>query len=273
VNLEIRHSDIQGQLVILGTGTSVGVPAVGCPCRVCRSDNPKNQRLRCAAIAGLPQGNLLIDTPPDLRTQLLREQIGVVHAVAYTHEHADHVMGLDDLRLMQFYLGHPVPIYCTSQVEARIRRSFDYAFTDEEETHVGATPRLEFRRIEQAPFRVLGATVIPLRLRHGPRLEVLGFRIANVAYCTDTNYIPPETFPQLEGLDVLILDALRHRPHATHFALAEAIQVAQRVGARHTYFTHICHNLEHEATNAALPPSMQLAYDGQRISLSEFPIC
>lgn len=254
-------------MVILGTGTSVGVPAVGCSCRVCHSGNPRNQRLRCSVIAGLPEGNLLIDTTPDLRTQLLREQIGLVHAVAYTHEHADHVMGLDDLRLMQFYLGHPVPIYCTSQVEDRIRKSFDYAFSDLEETHAGATPKLEFLRIDTSPFEVLGAVVTPLRLQHGPRLHVLGFRIGNVAYCTDTNHVPEETIDRLRGLDVLILDALRYRPHATHFGLQEAVQVAQRIGAGQTYFTHICHDMEHEATNATLPEGMQLAHDGLRLSL------
>ncbi len=268
MSLEIHHQDIRGQLVILGTGTSVGVPAIGCPCPVCHSANPQNQRLRCSVIAGLPAGNLLIDTTPDLRTQLLREQIGLVHAVAFTHEHADHVMGLDDLRLMQFYLGHPVPLYCTIQVESRIRKSFDYAFSDEEETHVGATPKLEFRRIDTAPFQALGTSVTPLRLQHGPRLEVLGFRIGNIAYCTDTNDIPEETFARLRNLDVLILDALRYRPHATHFALQEAVQVARRVAARQTYFTHICHDMEHTATNASLPDGMRLAYDGQRIRLA-----
>ncbi len=245
----------------------MGVPAVGCPCDVCQSDHPKNKRLRCSVMVGLPQGNLLIDTAPDLRTQLLREQLGLVHAAAFTHEHADHVMGLDDLRLMQFYLGHAVPIYCTAQVEARIRKSFDYAFSDDEETHAGAVPKIEFHSIDAEPFDVLGTTVIPLPLQHGPKMNVLGFRIFDVAYCTDTNGIPEETFSRLQGLDVLILDALRHRPHATHFGLAEAVEIASRVGARQTYFTHICHDLDHELTNAELPATMQLAYDGLRIRL------
>ena len=133
-------ADIRGQLVFLGTGTSVGVPTIGCGCDVCRSPDPKNNRTRCALAIGLPGGNLLVDTPPDLRTQLLREGLGIIHAVLYTHEHADHVFGLDDLRLFPFYLGHPVPLYCEAKVEDRIRRSFDYAFTDTEHTHQGAVP-------------------------------------------------------------------------------------------------------------------------------------
>ncbi len=255
-------------MILLGTGTSVGVPAIGCGCPVCRSENPRNNRTRCAVVAGLPQGNLLIDTPPDIRIQLLREQVGIVHAVLYTHDHADHLLGLDDLRLMQFYLGGAVPLYCEPYVEQRIRRTFDYAFEKEEPTHPGATPRLAFHTIGTDAFRLLGESIVPMRLYHGPRFRVLGFRVGNVAYCTDTNEIPEESWPLLEGLDVLILDALRPRPHVTHFSLEEAVEVGRRVGARRTYFTHISHELEYESTNASLPHSMELAYDGQRIPLS-----
>jgi phosphoribosyl 1,2-cyclic phosphate phosphodiesterase len=264
---QIVTKDIRGELILLGTGTSVGVPSIGCGCSVCQSSDPYNRRLRCAAILGLPEGNLLIDTPPDLRTQLLREQIGIVHAVLFTHEHADHIFGLDDLRLFQFYLGAAVPLYCEEFVERRIRHSFDYAFSTVEETHEGSAPKLDFRRIETAPFQVLGQTVTPIRLHHGKRFKVLGFRIGNIAYCTDTNEVPPESWPLLEGLDVLILDALRDRPHATHFSLAEAVAVAEKLRPKQTYFTHICHELDHQATNARLPAGMQLGYDGLRIPL------
>lgn len=260
-------TDIRGQLVVLGTGTSVGVPAIGCGCDVCRSKNPKNNRTRCSVIAGLPAGNLLIDTPPDLRTQLLREQIGLVHAVLYTHEHADHVMGLDDLRLMQFYLGASVPLYCEPAVEARIRKSFDYAFDGQDATHPGAVPKISFVEINDDPISVLGAEITPLRLLHGPRFHVLGFRLGNIAYCTDTNHVPPESLDKMAGLDVLILDALRHQPHVTHFGLSEAVDVAQSIGAKRTFFTHICHDLDHEETNALLPEGMELAYDGLRLPL------
>jgi phosphoribosyl 1,2-cyclic phosphate phosphodiesterase len=264
---ELFTTDIRGQMILLGTGTSVGVPAIGCGCDVCRSDNPCNRRTRCSAILGLPGGNLLIDTSPDVRQQLLREQVGIVHAVLYTHEHADHVFGLDDLRLMQFYLGGPVPLYCEPRVEDRIRKSYDYAFKSVEGLHTGAVPQLVFRRIGLEPFEVLGAQVMPIRLKHGARFDVLGFRIGNVAYCTDANAIPPESMARLTGLDVLVLDALRPRGHATHFSLEEAVEIARKLAPRQTYFTHMSHELEHVATNAALPAGMALAYDGQRIEL------
>ena len=264
---ELATTDIRGQMVLLGTGTSVGVPMIGCDCDVCTSDNPRNKRTRCSVIVGLPGGNLLIDTSPDVREQLLREKIGIVHSVLYTHEHVDHVYGLDDLRMMQFYLGGAVPLYCEAKVEDRIRKSFDYAFSAEAQTHPGAAPQLAFHRVGLEPFEVLGARIIPLRLKHGRRFDVLGFRIGNVAYCTDANSIPPESMEQLTGLDVLILDALRPRGHATHFSLEEAVAIAEQLKPRQTYFTHMSHELEHEATNAALPAGMALAYDGLRIRL------
>jgi phosphoribosyl 1,2-cyclic phosphate phosphodiesterase len=255
-------------MILLGTGTSVGVPVIGCGCGVCLSDNPRNRRTRASAILGLPGGNLLIDTSPDLRQQLLRERVGIVHSVLYTHEHADHIFGLDDLRLMQFHLGGPVPLFCEAPVEERIRKSYDYAFTPADGLHPGAVPQLSFRRISTEPFDVLGTHVTPIRLKHGPRFDVLGFRIGNVAYCTDVNSISSESMERLRGLDVPILDALRPQGHATHFGLDEAIEVARALAPRQTFFTHMAHELEHEATNAGLPPGMALAYDGQRIPLS-----
>jgi len=264
---ELINTDLTGQMVLLGTGTSVGVPAIGCGCAVCRSTNPKNRRTRCSAILGLPGGNLLIDTAPDMREQLLREDIGLVHAVLYTHEHADHIFGLDDLRLMQFYLGGPVPLYCEEQVEARIRKSYDYAFISAAMTHPGAVPQLVFRRITTEPFEALGARILPVRMKHGPRFEVLGFRIGNVAYCTDVNVLPDESKAKLLGLEVLVLDALRHKAHTTHFSLEQAIEIARELRPGQTYFTHMSHDLEHDATNAMLPEGMALAYDGQRIAL------
>lgn len=260
--------DIRGRLLFLGTGTSMGVPVIGCGCEVCQSTNPKNKRTRCSVIFGMPEGNLLIDTPPDLRTQLLANGIGVIHAVAFTHSHADHLFGLDDVRLFQFYIGHAVPIYCEANVDAKIRRVYDYAFSNEVQTHVGSRPALDMHPIDLDPFEVLGGKVTPIRLQHGPRFEVLGFRVGNVAYCTDVNHIPDESWSRLEGLDVLILDALRPEPHPTHFSIEEAVEVAQKVGAKQTYFTHIACKLEHERTNAWLPEGMELAYDGLELPLT-----
>jgi phosphoribosyl 1,2-cyclic phosphate phosphodiesterase len=263
-----ENDPIAATALFLGTGTSVGVPALGCQCDVCRSDNPRNNRTRCAIAVDLPAGTLLVDTPPDMRTQLLREKIPLVHAVLYTHEHADHLFGLDDLRLFPFRLGRPVPLYCEPNVEARIRKSFDYAFIDREPTHPGATPRLEFESIDPArPFQVLGLSVTPIPMKHGPHFDVLGFRIGNFAYCTDTNHIPESSIDLLGGLDTFVVGALRRKPHPTHFNLDQAVAVAQRIEPRQTYLTHISHDLEHEDTNAALPDGIDLAHDGLRVDL------
>jgi phosphoribosyl 1,2-cyclic phosphate phosphodiesterase len=175
--------------------------------------------------------------------------------------------GLDDLRLFPYRLGHAVPLYCEPSVEARVRRAFDYAFAAENQAiHAGGVPQITFQTIGEEPFEVLGARVVPIPLEHG-RFRVLGFRFGNIAYCTDTNAIPERSWPLLKNLDVLVLDALRPRPHATHFSLAQAVDVARRVGARQTYFTHMAHELPHAATNAELPAGMALAYDGLRIAL------
>ena len=238
---------------------------MGCGCEVCTSSHPRNQRTRASAILGLPEGNLLIDTSPDVRMQLLREGIGIVHAVLYTHEHADHVFGLDDLRLMQFYLEGPVPLYCEPIVERRIRQSFDYAFASGASQSL--VPQIELKQIGLEPFEILGARVIPLRLHHGDICHVLGFRFGDVAYCTDVNRIPPESEALLQGLEVLVLDALRHTPSKTHFTLEQAVEVANGLRPRKTYFTHIAHELDYERINADLPSSMELAYDGLRIPL------
>jgi phosphoribosyl 1,2-cyclic phosphate phosphodiesterase len=211
---------------------------------------------------------LLIDSPPDLRGQLLREQIGIIHAVAYTHEHADHLFGLDDLRLMQFYLRGPIPLYCEEPVEARIRKSFDYAFNAPADLHAGGVPKLQIHPIDLKPFNLLGMRIVPIRLQHGPRLEILGFRFGNIAYCTDTSAVPAASITRLENLDVLILDCLRRQPHITHLCLDEALELAARLKAKRTLLTHLSHDLEHEATSAQLPLGVELAYDGMQVPLS-----
>jgi len=249
----------------LGTGTSVGVPVVGCDCAVCTSDNPRNQRTRSGVFVPAPQGNFVIDTSPELRLQLLREQVSIVHAALFTHAHADHIFGLDDLRIFGHYLDAPIPLFCDEQVEQQIRRAFHYAFSPPSpNAHKFATPKLEFRRITTEPFSILGQRVQPIRLYHG-KLPVLGFRMGNVAFCTDVSEIPEESWPLLEKLDVLVLDALRDRPHPTHFSLQQALNVVQRVQPQRTYFTHISHWLEHDEANARLPEGVELAYDGLRI--------
>ncbi|MGO8749191.1 MAG: MBL fold metallo-hydrolase [Thermoguttaceae bacterium] len=261
------HEDFAGRLIFLGTGTSHGVPVIGCGCPTCSSQNARNQRTRCAVALGLRGGNLLIDTPPELRVQLLREHVGLIHAVLYTHAHADHLMGLDDLRIFPSYLGHEVPIYCEHEVEEVIRRAFQYVFDSAAGNYPpGAVPRLAFRRVTTEPFEVLGTRVIPIRQIHG-RSQVLGYRFGDVAYCTDVKEFPPESADRLQGLDVLILDALRREPHPTHLNLDEALEIIHRLRPKRTLLTHIAHRLEHEATNQSLPPGVELAYDGLRIPL------
>ncbi len=265
---EAQTRDITGKMILLGTGTSVGVPALGCRCAVCNSDHPRNQRSRCSAILGLEQGNLLIDTSPDMRSQLLREGIGIVHSVLYTHEHADHIFGLDDLRLCQFYLGAPVPLYCNETVEDRLRKSFDYAFSDVEQTHVGAVPALEFRRINEfESFEVLGHEVEPIKLVHGPRFNVIGFRFGDVAYCTDVKSIPAESLEKLHDLRVLVLGALREEPHPTHMNFEEALEVLDTIRPAQTYFTHCSCRVDYETANRALPDGVEIAYDGLEIEI------
>ena len=255
-------------MILLGTGTSVGVPAIGCDCSVCTSSNPRNNRTRSGAILGLPEGNLLFDTSPDLRHQLLRERIGIVHSVVFTHEHADHLHGLDDLRLFPFVLGHAVPLYCAELVEARIRCVFDYAFDRREPTHAAAAPQLQIHRITTEPFKVLNTVLKPIPLVHGPNCNVLGFRFGNVAYCTDTNFISDSSLEQLRGLDCLILDALRYTTHPTHFSVEEALDIVERIKPKMTYLTHLSHDLDYDSANGKLPSYVQLAYDGLRIPLT-----
>jgi phosphoribosyl 1,2-cyclic phosphate phosphodiesterase len=250
----------------LGTGTSVGVPMVGCGCPVCHSTDPRNHRYRCAVLVQTPEGNILIDTPPELRLQLLREQVGLIHAVLFTHYHADHLFGLDDLRPFPKYLGEPVPLYCTGEVEQVIRQTFSYAFRDgAERLPAGYLPQLTFRRIVAEPFTVLDQRVKPIPLEHA-HYSVLGFRIDDVAYCTDVSNIPDDSWPLLEGLRVLVLDALRYKPHPAHFSLNEALEVIARIKPARAYLTHMSHELEHEATNRILPPGVELAYDGLKFA-------
>jgi phosphoribosyl 1,2-cyclic phosphate phosphodiesterase len=197
----------------------------------------------------------------------VRERIGLVHALLYTHGHADHLFGLDDVRIFPRYLGREMPVYCEERVERAIRRSFDYAFDPVVQHYpAGGIPKLTFRRISTRPFEVLGTRVVPVRLVHG-RYDVLGFRFGDVAYCTDVKSIPPESMELLRGLDVLILDCLRHEPHVTHMNVKEALETVRQLAPRQTLLTHMSHNMEHDRTNAELPPGVELAYDGLRVPL------
>jgi phosphoribosyl 1,2-cyclic phosphate phosphodiesterase len=253
-------------LIVLGCGTSVGVPMIGCDCTVCTSEHPRNQRMRSSVLLKLPAGNLLIDTTPEMRLQLIREKIAIVHSVLYTHYHVDHVFGLDDARIFPKRLGGALPIYCTDDVEEVIRKTFSYAFhPGNDDLPPGVLPKLEFRRITSAPFDILGERLTPIPLIHG-RFDVLGFRIGNVAYCTDVSSIPESSFALLEGLDVLILDALKpsHPPHPSHFNLDQALAAIGRVRPKQSYLTHMSHEFDY-ANPPAMPANVAMAYDGLRI--------
>jgi phosphoribosyl 1,2-cyclic phosphate phosphodiesterase len=258
------NSSMKLSFTFLGTGTSVGVPMVGCDCDVCRSSDPHNHRYRCAVLVGTPAGNLLIDTPPELRLQLLRSGTRVVHAVLFTHYHADHLYGLDDLRPIPRLLGGPVPLFCTAEVEEKIRAAYAYAFQQPAESvPTGYIPQLAFRRITEEPFTALEQHIVPIPLIHGS-FDVFGFRIGNVAYCTDVSAIPERSWPLLQGLDVLVLDALRYKPHPAHFSLNEALEVIARLRPRQAYLTHMAHEIDHATVSAQLPAHVALAYDGLR---------
>src|SRR5947209_7832372 len=245
----------------LGTGTSTGVPMVGCECQVCRSPNPRNHRYRCAVLIRTPKGNILIDTPPELRLQLLREKISLIHATLFTHYHADHLFGLDDLRPVARLLGAHVPLYCTGEVEGKIRSTFSYAFGPaSEELPAGWIPKLTFERITEDPFTVLGERVTPIPMEHA-HFDVFGFRLGDVAYCTDVSRIPRPSWPRLEGLRVLVLDALRPKPHPGHFSVDQALDVIDRFRPEQAYLTHLSHEMDHEAISRRLPANVQLAYD------------
>ncbi|MBY0459254.1 MAG: MBL fold metallo-hydrolase, partial [Gemmataceae bacterium] len=239
----------------------------GCDCHVCTSPNEKNKRFRCSVLIGTPRGNVLIDTAPELRLQLLRENVKLVHAVVYTHYHVDHLFGLDDLRIFPVKLNGPLPLYCSDETEAIIRQVFAYAFAPgNAELPAGMVPHLDLRRIDERPFDVLGERFTPIPLIHG-RFNVFGFRIGDVAYCTDVSVIPERSWPLLEGLDVLVIDALRPgKPHPSHFGLDQALEVIRRLRPRQAYLTHMAHTMEYDELMRTLPKGVEPAYDGLKFT-------
>lgn len=253
------------RVLFLGTGTSHGVPMIGCDCAVCRSTDPRDARTRPSIVVELADGMpILVDTTPDLRTQALRHDVRRVDAILYTHAHADHVMGLDEVRRYNMMTRLPLPVYADAATLSDLRRTFAYIFDASAPTG-GGVPDLRLWTIG-GRFSIGRQEVVPIPLRHGP-WKVLGFRFGRFAYLTDCNEVPETSLQLLDGLDCLVLDALRHRPHPTHFTVAQAVTVARRIGAARTFFTHISHDLGHEATCASLPPGMALAHDGLAIEI------
>jgi phosphoribosyl 1,2-cyclic phosphate phosphodiesterase len=255
----------QRTFVFLGTGTSVGVPVIGCECAVCTSSNPRNNRMRSSAIVHMPAGSILIDTTPEMRLQLLREKIAKVHAVLYTHYHVDHLYGMDDLRIVAKNLGEAVPIHCTEEVEGIIKSVFPYVFRPiPSDMPAHSVPKLELKRIDAKPFTVLGQKIIPIPLIHS-RFNVFGFRFDDLAYCTDVSEIPPASWKLLEGVQTLVIDALRFENHPAHLTLNQALDIIEKLKPRRAYLTHMSHDLDYDTLNTELPPGVQMAYDGLRI--------
>jgi phosphoribosyl 1,2-cyclic phosphate phosphodiesterase len=253
------------ELVFLGTGTSAGVPMIGCHCDVCRSTDPRDKRTRTSCVIGYGGVRVLVDTTPELRLQCVANDVHAIDAVVYTHAHADHIMGLDDVRRFNTVRGGPLDVWADDRTFKVLGNCFAYAFKEPDPETKLFRPHLLRQRIdEREPFAIGPTRWTPIPLLHGD-LPVLGFRVGRLAYCTDVSHIPESSFPLLEGLDVLVLDALQHKKHTTHFSLEEAIDASRRIRAKQTYFTHIAHQLAHEATNRTLPETMQLAHDGQRV--------
>jgi phosphoribosyl 1,2-cyclic phosphate phosphodiesterase len=251
---------VPARVTFLGTGTSHGVPMIACECAVCRSTDPKDTRLRASIYVDVPdRQRILVDTSPDLRQQAITHRIMRVDAVIYTHSHADHILGLDELRRFNAVQGAAVQCYATPVTWDHIRKTFHYVF-DTAPRLGGGIPQLSSHPIE-GPLVLGGVHVVPIPLWHG-RMPVLGFRFGRFAYLTDCNRLDEAAWPLLEGVDTLVVDALRDRPHPTHFTVAEAVGVIERVGARRAFLTHMTHDLGLEATSAKLPAGVELAYDG-----------
>jgi phosphoribosyl 1,2-cyclic phosphate phosphodiesterase len=251
-------------LLFLGTGTSAGVPMIGCHCAVCSSDDPRDRRNRPSVLISYEGTRVLVDTTPELRIQCLTHHVEMIDAVVFTHGHADHIMGLDDLRRFNAMKQGPLDVWADARTQEILLRCFGYAFKEPAPEMKVYRPHLVPRMID-GRFTIGGQVWTPIPMMHGT-MPVLGFRVGNLAYCTDVSYMPEESFALLEGLDVLVLDALQYRTHVTHFSVDQALEVSQRIGARQTLFTHIAHALGHAATNTGLPSNIQLAYDGQRVT-------
>ncbi len=251
------------KITFLGTGTSHGVPLVGCNCSTCTSNDPRDRRYRSAIYIQLSDLSILIDTPPELRLQLLENKIRKIDAVLFTHPHADHLMGFDDLRAINRLQKEEIYCYGNKMTINRIENIFDYIFNQIQLG--GGIPEVILRKVD-ASFRINNTSVIPLPVKHG-KLDIFGYKIGELAYITDCSFIPKETFSLLSDIKVLIIDALRYRPHPTHMNIEEALEVVDRLNVDRAYFTHLSHDLKHQKVNNELPSYVQLAYDGLQLEI------
>jgi len=253
---------MQATLTVLGSGTSMGVPTIGCDCVVCHSVNPKDRRTRPSVLVSYNGRHVMIDSTPDFREQALREHMTQLDAVLYTHTHADHILGIDDLRPLTYYhKPGKMPLYAAPHACEFLRRMFPYIF--QPTYKFGGLPQVELYPIE-GPVELFGARFESLTVIHG-ETPILGFRFGSAAYLTDHSEVPSETLEKLRGLDILFLDALRYTPHPTHSTVQQSLKIVEEVKPKRAVFTHICHDLPHEATNALLPAGVQLAFDGMKL--------
>jgi phosphoribosyl 1,2-cyclic phosphate phosphodiesterase len=257
------------RLTFLGTGTSFGVPQIGCDCAVCRSTDPRDKRTRSGAVLEAEGSIILIDTPPELRLQLISAGFSRIDAVVYTHEHADHINGIDDLRVFSVRERKALPLYGPAETLERLRSSFSYIFDDSIRPYEGTSkPRLSLHETEPGrTVRIAGIEVLPLAFQHG-HLRVFGYRFGKLAYLTDIKSIPAAERERLRDLDVLVLNALWWRPHPTHLSISEAVQTAQELGARRTYLTHLTHETGHAELETQLPAGIFPAYDGLTVEVA-----
>ncbi|MGE5359878.1 MAG: MBL fold metallo-hydrolase [Bacteroidales bacterium] len=254
------------RVTFLGTGTSHGVPMIGCDCATCRSSDPHDRRSRPSILIRTADNtSVLVDTSPDLRSQALAFDVRRVDAILFTHAHADHVLGLDDVRRYNVIQGGRMPCYADEATLREIRRTFAYIFNPPQEG--GGVPKIDLFPLV-GPFCLGRQTFVPVPVRHGTQ-PVLGYRVGSFAYLTDCNAIPDESWPLLEGVQTLAIDALRHKRHPTHFTVAEAVDVVRRLQPRRALLTHICHDLAHEETSRLLPAGVELAYDGLVVDVDE----
>ena len=267
---------MQANLTFLGTGTSMGVPTLGCDCAVCTdavspTGDPRNRRTRPSVLISWEGRNVVIDTGPDFHAQAIRAGLSRVDAVLYTHGHADHVLGMDDLRPLSFHNAGDLPLYADEPTAAAIERIFDNTFRTHERYSTSA--RVHLHRLPSSPgtqVDLFGARFLRVPVTHG-RQTITGYRFGSAAYLTDLSGIPAESLPLLAGLDILILDALRRQPHPTHSTLDNSIALVERIKPRRAFFTHMSHDLDHAATDAALPPHIRLAYDGLQLHFNISP--
>ena len=253
------------KVIILGTGTSQGIPIIGCKCKTCTSSNPKDKRLRTSAYIEVEGLKLLIDTSVDFRQQMLSNGIDDLDAVLFTHHHVDHILGLDDLRQINQKYDKFIDLYGNKLTMDEIRTTFRYAFDKELIAHQ-AVPLININYINNKKFKIKDVEIIPVEIIHG-RLPIFGYRIGNFAYITDASEIPEEEQKKLLGLDVLILNALRERPHPTHLSIEQAVKLAEKLKAKETYFTHMTHEILHDEVNKKLPENIKLGYDGMSFEI------